>query len=77
MQEIVFNVIDARYRANLPLIVTTNLTRQELMHPADLMYQRIFSRLFEMCTPIEVSGADRREKALREDIGKYKSILEL
>jgi DNA replication protein DnaC len=77
MQEIVFNVIDARYRANLPLIVTTNLTREELLHPSDLTYQRIFSRLFEMCTPIEVSGADRRQKALKEDIGKYKDLLEL
>lgn len=77
MQEIVFNVIDARYRANLPLIVTTNLTREELLHPSDLTYQRIFSRLFEMCTPIEISGKDRRQKALREDIGKYKELLEL
>ena len=77
MQEIVFNVIDARYRANLPLIVTTNLTREELLHPSDLSYQRIFSRLFEMCTPVEVSGKDRRQTALREDIGKYKDLLGL
>jgi DNA replication protein DnaC len=77
MQEIVFNVIDARYRARLPLIVTTNLTREELLNPADLTYQRIFSRLFEMCTPIEVAGKDRRQKALREDIGKMKNILGL
>jgi DNA replication protein DnaC len=77
MQEIVFNVIDARYRANLPLIVTTNLTREELMKPADLTQQRIFSRLFEMCTPIEVSGKDRRQQALREDIGKMKNLLGL
>lgn len=77
MQEIVFNVIDSRYRANLPLIVTTNLTREELLQPSDLAYKRIFSRLFEMCTPIEVSGADRRQKALREGIGKYKNLLEL
>jgi DNA replication protein DnaC len=77
MQEIVFNVIDARYRANLPIIVTTNLTREELMNPADLTYQRIFSRLFEMCTPIEVVGKDRRQKALREDIGKMKNLLGL
>jgi DNA replication protein DnaC len=77
MQEIVFNVIDARYRANLPLIVTTNLTREELLNPADLTYQRIFSRLFEMCTPIEVSGKDRRQQALREDIGKMKNLLGL
>jgi DNA replication protein DnaC len=77
MQEIVFNVIDARYRAGLPLIVTTNLTREELLHPADLTYQRIYSRLFEMCTPIEVSGKDRRQQALKDDIGKFKSLLEL
>ena len=77
MQEIVFNVIDSRYRANLPIIVTTNLTREELLKPADLTYQRIFSRLFEMCTPIEVSGKDRRQQALREDIGKMKSLLGL
>ena len=77
MQEIVFNVIDARYRANLPLIVTTNLTREELLHPASITHQRIFSRLFEMCTPIEVTGKDRRQKTLREDIGKMKSLLGL
>ena len=77
MQEIVFNVIDARYRANLPIIVTTNLTREELLKPADLTYQRIFSRLFEMCVPLEVSGKDRRQKALREDIGKMKNLLGL
>ena len=77
MQEIVFNVIDSRYRANLPIIVTTNLTREELLKPADLTYQRIFSRLFEMCTPIEVSGKDRRQQALREDIGKMKNLLGL
>lgn len=77
MQEIVFNVIDARYRANLPIIVTTNLTREELLNPADLTYKRIFSRLFEMCTPIEVAGNDRRQKVLREDIGRMKNLLGL
>lgn len=77
MQEIVFNVIDARYRANLPIIVTTNLTREELLNPSNLTHQRIFSRLFEMCTPIEVVGKDRRQQALKEDIGKMKKLLGL
>lgn len=77
MQEIVFNVIDARYRAKLPLIVTTNLTREELMKPADITYQRIFSRLFEMCTPIEIAGADRRHAALKNDIVATKQLLGL
>ncbi len=77
MQEIVFNVIDARYRAKLPLIITTNLTREELMNPADITYQRIFSRLFEMCTPIEIAGTDRRHAALKNDIAATKQLLGL
>ena len=77
MQEIVFNVVDARYRSGLPLIVTTNLTREELQHPADITYQRIFSRLFEMCTPIEIDGKDRRCVALRNDIAGDKRLLGL
>ena len=77
MQEIVFNVIDARYRSGLPLIVTTNLTREELQHPADITSQRIFSRLFEMCTPIEIDGKDRRCVALRYDIAEDKRLLGL
>ena len=77
MQEIVYNVIDGRYRAKLPLIVTTNLTREELMNPADISYQRIFSRLFEMCTPIEIAGADRRRAALKNDIAADKQLLGL
>lgn len=77
MQEIVFNVIDARYRAKLPLIVTTNLTREELKHPADVTSQRIFSRLFEMCTPLEIAGKDRRQAALKNDIDAAKQLLGL
>ena len=77
MKDTVLGVINSRYRANLPLIVTTNLTREELLKPADLNYQRIFSRLFEMCTPIEVTGKDRRQQALRDDIGKMKDLLGL
>lgn len=77
MQEIVFNVIDSRNRANLPIIVTTNLTREELLNPADLTYKRIFSRLFKMCTPIEVEGKDRRQQALKNDMSKMKNLLGL
>ena len=77
MQEIVFNVIDSRTRANLPIIVTTNLTREELLNPADLTYKRIFSRLFKMCTPIEVEGKDRRQQALKNDMSKMKNLLGL
>ncbi len=75
MQEIVFNVIDSRYRAGLPLIVTSNLTAEEIKNPADIAYQRIFSRLLEMCVPIEVKGEDRRRKILKNSFSEYSELL--
>lgn len=75
MQEIVFDVIDSRYRAGLPLIVTSNLTAEAIKNPADLAYQRIFSRLLEMCIPIESKGEDRRRKILKESFSEYSALL--
>lgn len=77
MSEIVFNVIDARYRAGLPLIVTTNLTSEELKHPSDISYQRTFSRLLEMCIPVKVEGKDKRLEKLKADIQPMKELLGL
>ncbi len=77
MLEMVFNIVDARYRAKLPLIVTTNLTREELLDPMDIRHKRIFSRLFEMCLPLEVAGKDRRHAALRDGIAETKQLLGL
>lgn len=77
MNEIVFNIIDSRYRAGLPMIITTNLTSDELKRPADVKKQRIYSRLLEICVPVEVTGEDRRRTRLKRDFDEYKSILGL
>lgn len=77
MGEIVQNIIDSRYRAKKPLIVTTNLTAQELKSPVDMRKQRIYSRLFDMCLPIEVVGKDRRKERLKDDFAELKDILGL
>ncbi len=75
--EIVQNVVDSRYRAGLPLIVTTNLKISELMQPHDIRKKRLYSRLKEMCLMIEVSGEDRREKQFYENYAEYKNLLGL
>lgn len=60
MQEIVYSIIDARCRAGLPLIVTTNLTWKQITDPKEIAYQRIYSRLLKMCIPIKFDGKDKR-----------------
>lgn len=77
MTEMVQSIIDARYRAHKPLIVTTNLTGDEMKSPEDMSKQRIYSRLFEMCIPYEVKGDDRRQKKLANDYSAYKDLLGL
>ncbi len=75
--EKVMNVIDARYRAGLPLIITTNLMPKELYDPSDIRRQRVFSRLKEMCICLEVNGADRRSKKMQDKLATAKSLLGL
>lgn len=59
--EQVYAVIDERYKSGLPVIITTNLTINELRNPADVAHARIYSRVLEMCTPVQVAGSDRRK----------------
>lgn len=77
MNETVQMIVDNRYRAGLPLIVTTNLTSDELKNPADIKKQRTYSRLLEMCIPLEVDGKDRRKDKLKQDYNYYKEKLGL
>ena len=76
MQETVFNIIDSRYRSGRPLIITTNLTADELKNPADISRKRIYSRLFEVCIPFEVKGMDRRAESLKREYGEFRELLE-
>lgn len=77
MNEMIFNIIDSRYRSGKPLIVTSNLTQADLKEPGSIDRKRIYSRLLEMCVPIEVKGADRREKKLRNDSADMARLLGL
>lgn len=75
--EKVMNVIDARYRAGLPLIITTNFEPKDFADRGDIRRQRVFSRLKEMCILLEVKGADRRSKKMQYKLETAKSLLGL
>ena len=59
--EQVYNIIDARYTAGKPLIVTTNLHLDDIREPEDLAHERMYSRILEMCVPIRFTGEDLRK----------------
>ena len=76
MNEMVYNFIQHRYLSGLPMIVTSNLTKSELTNTEDIRNHRIYSRLFDMCTPIMLKGEDLRKintaKDYAEDMKKLR-----
>ena len=73
--EIVFSVIDQRYIAGKPLIVTTNLTRTELDSPMDPRYKRVYDRVLEMSVPVEFSGESLRPEKAKQKRDEMKNLL--
>ena len=73
-QEQVFGIIDGRYLARKPLIVTTNLSLQDLKHPDDLNEQRIFDRILELCVPVCFDGPSLRQEKAKEKLALYKEL---
>lgn len=64
MQEVVFNIIDTRYRCKKPLIITTNLSPQQIGNPKGIEQERIFSRIYENSLPIKITGKDKRKETM-------------
>lgn len=75
MRELVYNVIDTRYRSGLPLIITTNMSIDELKKPQEVSLSRIYDRVLERCFPIHVDGANRRRKKIRDEYNEMKELL--
>lgn len=75
MQEQVYNIIDARYRSGLPMIITTNLTIKQLTEPAEIGFSRIYDRILERCHPMELTGDSRRIIKGRAEYKQTKMIL--
>ena len=77
MQEIVFNIVDGRDRTGLPMIITTNLTLDEIKKPSDIAKQRIYSRVLKNCFPIQVEGIKRRIDIIKRDYEQTRTLLGL
>ena len=74
--EKVYDIVDSRYRAKLPVILTTNLSMDELMQATDIRYTRIYDRIFEMCYPLEFVGRSWRKTEANRRFKEFETFLE-
>ena len=73
--EPIYNIVDSRYRSRKPLIVTTNLTLDEIRHPQDTAHARIYARLLEMCIPVSCIGVSFRKENAQEKLERLKLLI--
>ncbi len=76
-KEKIYEIIDSRYRDRKPIIITTNLTNEQLkehLASEDGIY-RTYDRIIEMCTPLEIKGKARRVETAKSKQQLLKELL--
>ncbi len=73
--EKIYNIIDSRYRSKKPMLLTTNLTIDEMKQETDRRYSRIYDRIFEVCYPMQFAGQSWRKKAANQRFKEMEALL--
>ena len=73
--EQLYTVIDNRYRSGKPMILTTNLTLDEMKNIRDRAHERIYGRILERCMPLRVNNENIRMKNADLLFGRYSPML--
>lgn len=69
-----YTIINERYKAHKPLIITTNVSKAEMLNPSTEHEKRIYDRIQEMC-PAFIQPKLKRRRAISE--GKRREALSL
>lgn len=72
--EQVYNVIDSRYDSRLPMVITTNLTMDQMKTGVDARYNRIWERIRSTCYPVKMAGGSWRKSKTLETMSKLRDI---
>lgn len=75
--EKVYNIIDTRYRNKLPMILTTNLTIDDMKSESDIRYSRIYDRILEVCYPMQFTGPSWRKREASRRYNEMEKLLEV
>ena len=74
--EQVYHLVNGRYLRKAPMIITTNLTLQQLKAPESTAQHRICDRLLEMCVPVCFDGESLRREKAAENLQFFRQLTE-
>lgn len=75
-KEQVYNIVNNRYLKQKLTIFTTNLSYDTILNCTESVeYQRIYSRIIEMCIPVMVVGEDFRKVIQKDKLARNKERL--
>ena len=74
--EIVYRVIDGRYRIKKPMVITTNLTLGQMQSCMDIDKKRVYDRILEVCYPMQFDGKSFRQLEARNRFDAMRQLLE-
>ncbi len=74
--EKIYSIIDGRYSAGLPMILTTNLELSEMQQCSDIRYKRVYERILEVCYPVKIGGQSRRKDAARDRFAEMRDFFD-
>lgn len=74
--ERVYDVVDSRYRAKRPMILTTNLSLTQMQSEIDIRLRRIYDRVLETCYPLEFTGPSWRKSEAARRYERMRSMLD-
>lgn len=72
VQEIIFLIIDNRYRRNKPVMATSNLEPKEL---AERIGKRSYDRILEISQPIENKASSYRRQVAKGRLSKFDHLI--
>jgi DNA replication protein DnaC len=75
MTEQIYKLVDERYKSAKPMIVTTNVTPEQMKSAKSIEWRRIYDRVLEMCLPVKVDGQSIRKAATKTKIDKMRDSL--
>ena len=57
------------------MIVTTNLSIEDMANAPSIDNRRVYQRVLEQCHPVEITGASRRLRKMKNDFERMEQLL--